>query len=77
MKLNPFRFYSEFRKDLNLTVATEMQRFGKPSQLRTLILGCVFFIAYIYSKPFFIYYKGKCERKFRIEELKRNGEYIF
>jgi hypothetical protein len=73
MRLNLFR---EFKKDLNIAVSNEIVKAGSKNGIGKIILFGVFFTTYILSKPFYNYYKGRLERKYKIKELKKNGEYV-
>jgi hypothetical protein len=73
MRLNLIR---EFTKDLNIVVSKEINKAGSKSEIRTIILFGLFFTTYIISKPFYNYYKGRLERKYKIQKLKKNGEFV-
>jgi hypothetical protein len=71
-------FYREFNKDLNYVVNREIKNLASPPsiKIRNIIFLGFLFCSYLYSKPFYIYYKGRLERKYKIEELKKNGEFV-
>lgn len=73
MKLNIIR---EFRKDFNIAFNNEVLKLGSRMEMKKIFLLGFLISGYIYSKPFFIFYKGKLERKYRIKDLKKKGEYI-
>jgi arginine/ornithine N-succinyltransferase beta subunit len=73
MKLNLFR---EFQKDLNIVVSNEIMKTGSKNGIGRLIGFSALACAYILSKPFYNYYRGRLERKHKIKQLKIKGEFI-
>ena len=71
-----FNLLKEFKRDLNIVVLNEMNYSGSKKGIGKIILFGLFFTTYILSKPFYNYYKGRLERKYKIKELKKSGEYV-
>ena len=65
-----------FKNDLKIVVMNEIQNKNKGKGIKNGVMFMFMLFAYILSKPFFTYYKGRCERKFKILELKKKGEFI-
>ena len=73
MKLNLFR---GFQKDLNIVVSNEIMKTGSKNGIGRIIGFSALACAYIISKPFYNYYKGRLERKYKIKQSKIKGEFI-
>jgi len=71
-----FNLLKEFKRDLNIVVLNEMNYSGSKKGIGKIIFFGLFFTTYILSKPFYNYYKGRLERKYKIKELKKSGEYV-
>ena len=71
-----FNLLKEFKRDLNIVVLNEMNYSGSKKGIGKIILFGLLFTTYILSKPFYNYYKGRLERKYKIKELKKSGEYV-
>ncbi len=71
MKIN---FIKEFNKDLGIVISNKIQNKDFTSKKGFYWGG--FLLSYILLKPWYIYYKGKLERKVRLKKLKDEGKYI-
>jgi hypothetical protein len=75
MKIN---FLREFRKDLNIVIIDKLHKkehkHSSSSYNKGIIWGLAL-IFYILAKPWYIYYKGKLERNYKIKKLKEKEMY--
>jgi hypothetical protein len=70
MKIN---FIREFQKDLNIVIINKLHNKAHLSSSSYYFKGLYWVLAasfYIMAKPWYIYYIGKLERKFKIKKLK-------
>jgi hypothetical protein len=73
MKLNIIK---EFKKDFTIAFYNEIQKLGSRMEMRKVFLLGFLIMGYIYSKPFYIFYKGRLERKYKLKQLKKNDLYV-
>lgn len=68
-----FNLIKEFKKDLNDSVANNLRQ---STNTKHTILFLIAFGIFIFSKPYFMYYKGYLDRKRRIEILKKEEKWV-
>jgi hypothetical protein len=71
-----FNLFKEFKKDLNLSVNHDLQNLGSKINKRNVFLFFGLVGAYIYFRPYLIYYRGMRERKLKIDQLKQDGKWV-
>ena len=71
-------FLKEFNKDLHTVIVNKVHRKGNYIDRNNYNRFYWTFLTFIYiiSKPWYIYYKGKVERKYRIKKLKEESKFV-